>query len=221
MKYKSSLSLKAGKETPALWFLKKQQIFSYLKSFLMNINIIHNQFHSSLHNYIIARVNDRDDAADILQEVFIKVASKLDSLTDGEKLKGWIFTITRNAIIDYYRKNSKVKKSKLTEQMVDEIAQEQEFEAGHGLDGCFKNFISQLPAEYREIIIDSEINGIKQKDLAEKYDLAYPSIRSRVQRGRIRLKEMLLDCCRIELDSRGNVMNATPKKACNREEGNC
>jgi len=187
----------------------------------MKINKIHNQFHNSLHNYIKARVNDRDDAADILQEVFIKIASKLDSLSAGEKLKGWIFTITRNAIIDYYRKKSTIKKSILTEQMIDEIANEQEFESTHGLDGCFRNFIRQLPLEYREIIIDSEINGIKQKDLAEKYGLAYPSIRSRVQRGRIRLKEMLLDCCKIELDSRGNVMNATPKKTCGGEEGNC
>lgn len=187
----------------------------------MKINIIHNQFHNSLHNYIKARVSDRDDSADILQEVFIKIASKLDSLSDGEKLKGWIFTITRNAIIDHYRKKSNIKKSTLTEKMIDEIAHEQEFESTHGLDGCFKNFIQRLPVEYREIIIDSEINGIKQIDLGEKYDLAYPSIRSRVQRGRIRLKEMLLECCKIELDSRGNVMNAIPKKTCGSEEGNC
>jgi RNA polymerase sigma-70 factor (ECF subfamily) len=186
----------------------------------MNLNIIHSQFHNSLHNYIKVRVNDRDDAADILQEVFIKIASKLDSLTDGEKLKGWIFTITRNTIIDYYRKKSNVKRSVLTDQLIDEVPQKEEFEPTHGLDSCLGDFIQRLPLEYREIIIDSEINGIKQKDLAEKYNLAYPSIRSRVQRGRSRLKEMLLDCCRIELDSRGNVMSATPKKTGDIQQGN-
>ena len=72
----------------------------------MQIDKIHAEFHSLLYQYITARVKDKDDAADVLQEVFIKISSKLDSLADGSKLKSWIFTITSNAIIDYYRKNS-------------------------------------------------------------------------------------------------------------------
>lgn len=184
----------------------------------MEINTIHNQFYIVLGNYIKARVNNRDDAADILQEVFIKVNDKLSVLNDKSKLKNWIFTITRNAIIDYYRKNSH-QKSELTDRMIEEIVHETDFDNTQGLDCCLKNFILRLPEEYRDIIMDSEIYGIKQKDLSEKYNLAYPSIRSRVQRGRIRLKEMLLDCCKIELDSRGNVMDVTSKKTCS--GGNC
>lgn len=180
----------------------------------MEINKIHNQFNIVLHNYIKARVNDSDDAADILQEVFIKIASKLDSLIEGEKLKSWIFSITRNTIIDYYRKKGNTKIFELTERMTDKMIEEQNFDAIQGLDGCLRSFIQQLPDEYREIIIDSEINGDKQIDLVGKYGLAYPTIRSRIQRGRSRLKEMLLNCCKIDVDSRGNVMNVTSKKEC-------
>lgn len=185
----------------------------------MEINKIHNQFNSVLHSYIKARVNDSDDAADILQEVFIKIASKLDSLNDGEKLKSWIFTISRNTIIDYYRKKGNTKIFELTEHMTDKMIEEQDFDAVQSLDGCLRSFIEQLPDEYREIIIDSEINGVRQKDLVGKYGLAYPTIRSRIQRGRSRLKEMILDCCKIDVDSRGNVMSVTPKKEC--ESRNC
>ena len=186
----------------------------------MEINKIHNQFHNLLRNYIAARVSNSDDADDILQEVFIKISSKLNSLSDGEKLKSWIFAITRNAIIDYYRKNAN-NKTDITEKMINEIKPETDFDSTKGLDKCLKGFIQKLPEEYREIIIDSEVKGIKQKDLAEKYNLAYPSVRSRVQRGRSRLKKMLLDCCTIELDSRGNVLEAIPQNPCAEDCGQC
>jgi RNA polymerase sigma-70 factor (ECF subfamily) len=83
-----------------------------------------------------------------------------------------------------------------------------------GLDKCLAGFIHELPDEYREIIIDSDLKGIKQKDLAGKYSLAYPSVRSRVQRGRSRLKEMLLTCCSITADSRGNIIEKSSKNGC-------
>lgn len=185
----------------------------------MEIATIHSEFHKVLHNYISARVKDSDDAADILQEVFIKIASKLNTLTNSEKLKSWIFTITRNAIIDYYRKNANSKNIGLTDEMINEATLESEVDATQGLDKCLEKFIQDLPVDYRNIIIDSEIKGIKQKDLAEKYDLAYPSVRSRVQRGRSRLKEMFLACCKIEADSRGNILKAIPNNTCGTDCG--
>ena len=82
--------------------------------------------------------------------------------------------------------------------------------------------MNKLPDEYREIIIDVELNGVKQKDLAAKYDLAYPSIRSRVQRGREKLKQVLLDCCHIQWDNRGNILEVKSKPACLKTEaGDC
>ena len=87
----------------------------------MEIKSIHNQFHKMLFSYISARVNNSDDAADILQEVFIKIAAKLNSLADGEKLKSWIFAITRNAIIDYYRKNANSKRADITDKIINEV----------------------------------------------------------------------------------------------------
>ncbi|MFC4479771.1 RNA polymerase sigma factor SigZ [Flavobacterium chungangensis] len=180
----------------------------------LEINTIHNQFYIILGKYIKARINDTGDASDVLQEVFIKINENLGSLTEESKLKSWIFTITRNSIIDYYRKNSNHKKSELTECMMQKIMHETDFDTSESLDCCLMKFIERLPEDYRDIIMDSEIHGIKQKNLTEKYSLAYASIRSRVQRGRSKLKEMLLDCCSIELDRRGNVMNVTSKKSC-------
>jgi RNA polymerase sigma-70 factor, ECF subfamily len=180
----------------------------------MEVAGIYTQFNQSLLAFIKSKIRSKEDAEDILQNVFIKISSNVDKLSEDEKLKSWIFTITRNAIIDYYRVNASKKKVAVGEEFDDDIFESPDPDPTQGLDQCMGSMIDLLPTEYRDIIIDSEIKGTKQKDLAEKYGMAYPSMRSRVQRGRERLKQLFYNCCHIETDSRGNVLTAEGKNDC-------
>src|SRR5882757_9808189 len=60
-----------------------------------------------LKNFVFKRVRDKALADDIVQDVFLKVHAKLEQLKDIEKVSGWIFQITRNAITDHFRNKSK------------------------------------------------------------------------------------------------------------------
>jgi RNA polymerase sigma-70 factor, ECF subfamily len=180
----------------------------------MEVSSIYNQFHQQLLGYVRSKIRSKEDAEDILQNVFIKISSNVDKINEEVKLKNWIFAITRNAIIDYYRANATKKKMAVTEELDDDIFEADDPDPTKGLDQCMGSMIGLLPEEYRDIIIDSEIKGIKQKDLAEKYGIAYPSMRSRVQRGRERLKQLFQNCCHIETDIRGNVLDARGKSDC-------
>jgi RNA polymerase sigma-70 factor, ECF subfamily len=188
----------------------------------MELASIYTQFHQILLGFIKSKVNNHQDAEDILQNIFIKIASGLNSLERKEKLQSWIYTIARNSIIDYYRTSTN-KKSLSIEQHIEETFTEEEYiDTTKGLDCCLIDFVNQLPEEYRDIIVDVEMNGVKQKDLAAKYNLAYPSIRSRVQRGREKLKQILLECCHVKWDNRGNILDVVSKSACEKgKAGNC
>jgi RNA polymerase sigma-70 factor, ECF subfamily len=189
-----------------------QKKMENVKTAHIEVAAIHRDFHAVLGNYIAKRVNNRADAEDLLQEVFIKVHNNRMTIGSRESIKSWLFTITRNTIIDYYRKKGRDPLTGVEKQM-QEIGSEA-FDAGTTveLDGCIRRFIAGLPDAYRDIVMDAELKGISQKDLAVKYGIAYPSLRSRVQRGRARLREMFLDCCAIEHDSRGNILDAVPRK---------
>jgi RNA polymerase sigma-70 factor (ECF subfamily) len=180
----------------------------------MEVAGIYKQFHAELLGYIKSKIRSREDAEDILQNVFIRISSNVGKLTEDVKLKNWIFTITRNAIIDYYRANANKKKLGVNEEITEEIPEQEDSDSTKGLDQCISSMIGLLPDEYREIIIESEIKGIKQKDLAERYGMAYPSMRSKVQRGRERLKQLFYNCCHIETDRLGNVIDAQGKNDC-------
>lgn len=182
----------------------------------MEVAGIYKTFRSEILGYIKSKIRSREDAEDILQNVFIKISANLDKLAGEDvKLKSWIFTITRNAIIDYYRINANKKKVAVTEEISEDILEpEEDSDPTKGLDQCMSSMIGLLPDDYRDIIIESEIKGVKQKDLADKYGMAYPSMRSKVQRGRERLKQLFHNCCHIETDKLGNVMEAQGKTDC-------
>jgi RNA polymerase sigma-70 factor, ECF subfamily len=188
----------------------------------MELAAVYTQYHQLLFSFIKSKVNNYEDAEDILQNVFIKVATSVNDLNRKEKLQSWIYTIARNSIIDYYRTNIGKKNLMTEEDIADSFTDDEYVDTTKGLDCCLIDFVNQLPEEYRDIIIDVEMRGAKQKDLTEKYNLAYPSIRSRVQRGREKLKQILLACCHIQWDNRGNILDVQSKAACAKDEqGDC
>lgn len=184
----------------------------------MELAVIYSEFHQVLLGFIKSKVNNHQDAEDILQNVFIKVAGNIKGLQQKEKLQSWIYSIARNAIIDYYRTNSGNKKTSFEDDITESFTEEEYIDTTKGLDCCLIDFVNQLPEEYRDIIIDVDMKGLRQKDLVEKYNLPYPTIRSRVQRGRERMKQILLDCCQIKWDNRGNILDVVSRNVCEKDE---
>jgi RNA polymerase sigma-70 factor (ECF subfamily) len=184
----------------------------------MELAAVYTQFHQVLLGFIKSKVNNHHDAEDILQNVFIKVASGINDLNRKEKIQSWIYTIARNAIVDHYRSKGNKRGISFEENIADNFTEEEYQDTTKGLDCCLIDFINKLPIEYRDIVVDVEMRGLKQKDLAEKYGLAYSSVRSRVQRGREKLKQILLECCHIKSDSRGNILDVVSREGCEKGE---
>lgn len=163
--------------------------------------------HDALLAFIQSRVADHAIAADILQEVFIKIIDKLDVLREQEKVRSWLYQITRNAIIDYFRKE------KVRTRIGEEWGKDEDWEddtAMQHMESCIRPMIDSLPTKYREALILSEIEGLSQKELAAQLGISYSGAKSRVQRGRLLLKQTLTDCCTFELDRYGKILDYRP-----------
>lgn len=160
------------------------------------------QHRRALHGFILKRVESAAVAEDLLQEVFVRVHARIGSLKDEDSLNAWLYQIARNAIIDHYR--SEKRSAELTESLVE--TDEAERSEQQALAECVLPFVKQLPEPYREAIMLTEIEGMSQIDLAKKLGLSPSGAKSRVQRGRAKIKEMLLDCCEFEFDSHGTVI---------------
>ena len=166
------------------------------------------QFSQQLKNFILKRVNDRQDAEDILQDVFLKIHLNIHSLRDDERLLSWLYQITRNTIIDHYR-TQRPTDSPLNEESIPVWSPEPL--AVNEIANGLKDFITELPEKYQQALMMTEFNNMSQKELANHLSLSVSGAKSRVQRGRALLKQNLEDCCQFEFDRYGHLIDYTPR----------
>jgi RNA polymerase sigma-70 factor (ECF subfamily) len=168
-------------------------------------------FHAPLLHFIERRVADPAAAEDIRQDVFLKVHARITTLQDEDKLPSWLYQITRNAITDYYRQRRP--ELGVPETLPAEEA-EDEREVERVLALSVRLMLNDLPAIYREALVLTEYEGLTQKELAERLGISLSGAKSRVQRARQMLKQMLLDCCHFEFDRRGAIIDYQPRCDC-------
>ena len=179
--------------------------------------LIWKEYHTGLHSFIQSRVGDTSVADDILQDVFLRIHSRIGTLKESSKIQSWIYQITRNAIIDHYRAHKKM------EELPETLAAsepEPDDQSRWEIGTCLLPMIQSLPEHYRQALMMSEMEGMTQKEVAVKQELSLSGAKSRVQRGREMVKEMLLQCCRFEFDHRGSVIDYESKgKTCDGATG--
>jgi RNA polymerase sigma-70 factor (ECF subfamily) len=166
---------------------------------------------ADLGRFIRRKVTDDHAADDLLQETFMRVHRNLPALQETDRLAAWVYRIARNVIHDYYRAtvNSVV--------VLDgtDPPEEPDDRAGCARAcACewMEELIAQLPDGYREAVRLSEIEGLPQREVAERLGLSLSGAKSRVQRGRAMLRGVLEACCHFEFDRRGNVLDYEPRR---------
>jgi len=163
--------------------------------------------------FIRSRVADPADADDIRQEVFIRIHRHLCCRPEPEwnKLERWIYQIARHLIIDYYRRRREPLEIPESLPAEPDIP-EDDPEAVLALS--LKELIDELPEPYRQALILTEYQGLSQKQLAEQMGISLSGAKSRVQRARDKLRDMLLRCCHFEFDRRGHIVDYYERCCC-------
>ena len=164
---------------------------------------------SDLRRFIRRRVPDDHVADDLLQETFVRVHRNIGKLQDAERLAAWVYQIARNVVHDYHRRASHS-----TVALAD--AENVSAEIHEPRSGCrsitwLDEMIQSLPDGYRQAVQMAEIEEQSQQNVADRLGLSLSAAKSRIQRGRAMLKDVLQRCCSFELDVRGRVIGCDPK----------
>ncbi len=176
----------------------------------MDTSSIWTVFHQKMHRYLEKRVACRADADDLLQEIFVKIHLKLPTLASEESLPFWVWRLTRNTLLDYYKKR-RLPVTGLAEADLKMPVEDGE-DFNHHFAECVAPFLDLLPPDRREAIQLADFQRVPQKELAEIWGIGYSGAKSRVQRARVELRELFTECCAIETDCRGNILDFTPHK---------
>jgi RNA polymerase sigma-70 factor (ECF subfamily) len=188
---------------------------------------IYTTFQPKIFGYL-SRMLDASEAEDLTQEVFVKVDKALKEFRGEAQLSTWIYRIATNSALDRLRSSSFRQRARecvpddsssqnMTEsedqnvwtgeqkQGVDQELIRQE------MNSCIREYIDQLPEDYRAALILSEVEGFKNSEIAEILGVSLDTVKIRLHRARAKLKESLASHCDFYLDERSEL-------ACDRKE---
>lgn len=169
---------------------------------------IYNEFHDRIFRYLI-RMAGENEAEDLTQEVFIKISRALPDFRGEARLSTWIYKIATNTALDKLRHPSthQQKTKRISIDAVEEIEEDRNAWTGEQtkdseqriirqeMNGCIREVIDRLPESYRTIIVLSELEGMKDSEIAEILGLSLQTAKIRLHRGRTRLKDELKKVC--------------------------
>lgn len=164
----------------------------------------------ALRGYIRKRVPDEELAADLLQDVLLKVYGFCQARSGVANVRAWLFQIAHNAIVDAVRQNRRL--VPVSEDF--DVAVEDEQEAYHAAAEYIEPLLQLLPPAYSEPLRLSDVEGLKQQDVAAQLGLGLSAAKSRIQRGRVLLKELFVECCLLETDEQGHLLGIDIRPGC-------
>ncbi len=152
--------------------------------------------HRDLNRLLVRRLGNEHDAADVLQDFFVRVLSRFDDLRDEDKLRGWMASIMRSTIADYYR--SKGRRSRLEAAYQTEAALASDY-VEEDLDlvicACLYKLLPTLKGEYAQLVWRADLIGESRSAIAADLGLNENAFRVKLHRARKGLRKRLEQTC--------------------------
>ena len=172
----------------------------------MEFEEIYEEFHPKILNYL-ARLMGPNEAEDTAQVVFVKVSRGLGSFKGQSKLSTWIYRIATNTAIDKLRSPAHRHASGQIP-LVDSTAVENNTSTitrsqtpidqnviRKEMSECVREYVDRLPPNHRTVLVLSELEGFKNREIADILQITLENVKVRLHRARARLKQELDDGC--------------------------
>jgi len=172
----------------------------------MEFEEIYEEFHPKILNYL-SRLMGPNEAEDTTQVVFAKVSRGLESFKGQSKLSTWIYRIATNTAIDKLRSPAHrhasgqipLEDSTAVENNTSRITRSQtptdQKIIRKEMSDCVREYVDRLPPDHRTVLVLSELEGFKNKEIADILQITLENVKVRLHRARARLKEELDDGC--------------------------
>ena len=172
-------------------------------------------FQTSLRAYVSRRV-EAGAVDDVVGDILLLLVRHRDRLAVADEPTAWVFRVAANAIADHHRRRAA--EARALPQYAAEIEQNggesgDASNAAAEIAECLAPVIRNLPQPYAEALLLTDIAGLNQTEAAARLGLSTSGMKSRVQRGRSKLKQAILRCCAVALDCRGGVIDCEPRSS--------
>jgi RNA polymerase sigma-70 factor (ECF subfamily) len=167
-------------------------------------------------DYVRKRVRDEEISKDLTHDVFVKIytfCQKHDFSCEKagvSNLRSWIFQIAQNTIVDYARREQRFERS----ENLPETASVAETNVYSQAQHYIEPLLSLMPMAYAEPLRLADLELLPQQEIANRLNLSLSGTKSRIQRGREKLRTLFEECTYVELDPWGHLISMEAKPSC-------
>ena len=158
------------------------------------------RFSNKVYNLAFHLTRDTSAAEEIMQDVFLTVISKIQTLTNEAYFATWLYRVTTNAAYGFLRKEKKFSDQTSVDDLNNENSVTYDWSTlpddvllSEESRTLLRDSIDTLPETMRAVVIMKDVEGLKNEDIAQALGLSVPAVKSRLHRGRIILREILSD----------------------------
>jgi RNA polymerase sigma-70 factor (ECF subfamily) len=183
----------------------------------MEFQEIYKEFYPKIVRYLSRLTDNKEQAEDLSQEVFIKVNSGLEKFEGRSKLSTWIYKIATNKANDYFRSVSFQKGSgqTLSGEFIEDNKEDKNVWTGEKastsdkmlekkeMNDCIKRYVDDVNESYKTVFTLSEYEGLKNKEIADILGLSLDTVKIRIYRARTQLKKKMEKGCEISHEENG------------------
>ena len=153
-----------------------------------------------LYNTVLRLLDQPEDARDVVQEAFLHAYQSLRSFKGDARFFTWLYRIAVNAAISHKRKKRLVLRLAPTvdgEGGIDPLDPHETNRPGHALEMAEQEkrvheALARLSSEHRSVLVLKDMDGMKYEEMADVLNVPIGTIRSRLHRARLELREILL-----------------------------
>lgn len=165
------------------------------------------QHEAEIRHFLVNRTGNKDDADDLLQEIFIKALRQGEDFCQLDNPRAWLFHVARNLLVDRLR----LTKTQVPLPVDLSAEPEPELHAVDELSQCIPRVLSELSPADREAIVLCDLQSMTQQAYAQRLSLSLPAAKSRVQRARARMQAQLVTACQVSFNDAGEVCCFVPR----------
>jgi len=175
-----------------------------MKTDVLEFQKIYDAFQPRILHYL-ARIVGPDEAEDLTQDVFLKAIQALPGFRRQSTVATWLYRIATNAALDRLRRTALRRaisspaapradapgggSEAANEAVADETPSAEQQLIHEEMRACLVEYIEKLPQNYRAVLVLSELKGLKNNEIAEALGVSVDTVKARLHRARVKLKE--------------------------------
>lgn len=171
----------------------------------MNVDFekVWQEYEKELTNFVRSKLYNTTYTQDIMQEVALKIYKQADNFSKIDDIRAWLYKLTRNTLIDFYKSQDKQVPKELEEF---ELTISHENEDKNEVARCLMQVSSTLKPVDAKILHLSIFEEYSAKELADSLDLSVEGAKTKLKRAKAKLANKFFSCCELEKDTQNNII---------------